>query len=101
MEMCAPFHRLPVYSKTPFGYAIGFCVELSGAFFTTYVLISFMCFAIGSLWVIKSCVKDVTADVSMLNVFGRSDANYKKLTERFSAIAEGLTYPKQLRSKKL
>lgn len=97
MEMYAPFYRLPVNSKTPFGYAIAFCVELLGAIFTCCILISFVCFAIGSLWVIKSCVKDVTNDVPMLNVFEKSEANYKKQSERFGVIVQGLSVPKQLR----
>lgn len=96
MNMFASFYRLPVDSKTLFGYAFAFCVELSGSFFTSHIVIPYLCLAIATLWVIKSFVKDITNDLPMLNVTKASDANYKMVTENFCAIAQRLSDAKQL-----
>lgn len=89
-------YRIPVDSKTPFGYAIAFCVELLGSFFTSYIVIPYLCLAIGSLWVIRSFVKDIANDLPNLDVSKVTAASTKKVTECFCAIAQGLSEAKQL-----
>ena len=84
--------------KTPFGYAIAFCVELSGSFFTTNIVVPYLCLVTGALWLINSFVKDITNDLPTLNVSKASNTNYKMVTERFCTIAQSLSDAKQLSS---
>lgn len=88
--------RLPVNSKTPTGYAIAFCVETSGAIYTVCIGVPYFCLTLGSLWIIKTFVKDIANDLPTLNVSEVTDATTREVTERFGAIAQGLSDAKQL-----
>lgn len=83
-------------SKTPFGYAIAFLVEVLGSFFTSFIVIPNLNFAIASLWVIRSFVKDIARDLPTLNVSKVSRPNNKIVFERFCSIVQQLSDAKQL-----
>lgn len=89
-------YRLPVDWKTPHGYAIAFVVELCGSFYTTYIVVPYLCLAIGSLSIINAFVKDISNDLSMLNVTKGTDENHSKIKERFCDIIQRFSDAKEL-----
>lgn len=75
---------------------IAFFIELFGSFYTTYIVVPFLCLAIGSLSVINAFVKDTSNDLSMLNVTKTSDVSDRKFDQRFCNIIQRFSDAKEL-----
>lgn len=89
---------MPFSLKTPFGYACALFIEITGETGTIYVVTSMLCYAIGTIWIIKSFINDITNTLKMLKMDKKSTAfeNCLKLKRRFCDIIQNFSNAKQL-----
>lgn len=88
-------HRLPFNWKTPIGYMIALASEwaiIHSAILTAAIFVFF----VGSAWLIICLIKDITNDLSELNITGTSLHSRRELRERFCYIIQFYSDAKQL-----
>lgn len=58
---------MPFNWKTPLGYLIALLFECISSYYAALFLVPLLCFLFGSCFLLRSFVKDITNDLSLLN----------------------------------
>lgn len=90
--------RLPFSLKTPIGYGIALSIEIIAETATIYTVTSLLCLSIGSIWIIKSFVNNITNNLQQLKMDKKSTEfkNHSKLKRHFCEIVQDFSDAKQL-----
>lgn len=88
--------RLPWNLKRPLGYIIALFMEISGEFCAVFVITALLCFLIGSLYLLKTIIIDITNDLPKLHVKKRPNQNFNNIAKHFKKIVHDFSNAKQL-----
>lgn len=88
--------RLPMNSKTPLGYLCVLLLEASESFSIVSVALSAICFLVGSCWMFISFANDMTNNLHLLNIGGKSEENHVKMKERLCNVVNFFSDVKEL-----
>lgn len=91
--------RLPINWRTPLRYLLVLICESGCVFMLTVVWSAFMCFFIGSSWILISLVEDITNDLSLLIRVKDTDS-LREMKNDFYNIIQHHSNAKQLSEKR-
>lgn len=91
------FSSLPFNWKQPFGYAIALMMQCIQAYYSVMAGVVMSCYLIGSCFLLKSFINDITNDVSVLNFEAiTSDGKYGLKIKHFINIVQEFSTVKEL-----
>lgn len=91
-----PQNRFPFNSSTPFRYAIALALEFILLFSSLLNGITILSYFIGLPWLLQSCVKDISFDVSFLDVDEILNRNRIEMIDCFRNILQDFSTVKEL-----
>lgn len=89
-------HRFPFNWATPFGYLIALVLEYIFLFCSLLNSVAILCYSIAMPWLLQSCVKDISFEVSYLDVDEILNGNRMEMIDCFRNILQDFTTIKEL-----
>lgn len=91
---------LPFNWQTKFGYLIALIIEAIGASTISLCGVPVICFLVGSCWLLKTIIQDITNDLSQLNETVPSSTEDKNDVEKiFRTFIQNFSKTEELSSK--
>lgn len=91
------FTRLPFNWKQPIGYAIALSMQCIEVYYSVMAGVILGSYAIGSCFLLKSFVNDITNDILLFNLEAAvSDHNYELTAKRFIHFVQEFSNVKEL-----
>ena len=91
---------MPFDWRTLLGYPFAWMIEYAAVFTTFFVVSPNICLTGGMCWLVISITKDVTNDLHLLNIAGRSTRSQTKAKKNFLIILKFYLELKELSEQK-
>lgn len=91
---------LPFNWNTKLGYVIALVIEAIDASTISLCGVPVICFFVGSCWLLKVIIEDITNDLSKLSAITVSTENHIKVEMLFCTFVQSFSKAEQLSSKK-